>query len=283
LNDEKRGVQSIEVGGRLLECMATAGQALMLREIAAGAQVTPAQAHAYLVSFRKIGLVEQVAATGRYQLGPFALQLGLARLHSIDALRLAERDVVDFAAELGLMVTLTVWGSFGATVVHVQEGADPLHVSVRAGTVYALRSTATGSVFAAFLAEPLVTAHLRFESTDRSKGRRVGYRPVTEPLANLAEMVRRDGFAVALGSPIPGINAISAPVFDHTGQLQLAVTLIGTTETVNVAPGSDQTAALLTFTGNLSRNLGFNSTRAVNDVPGQASGVAARPARVRSG
>jgi len=55
LADEKRGVQSIEVGGRLLECMAATAQPLMLREIAAGAQVTPAQAHAYLVSFRKIG------------------------------------------------------------------------------------------------------------------------------------------------------------------------------------------------------------------------------------
>jgi DNA-binding IclR family transcriptional regulator len=54
-----RGVQSVVVGGRLLAVMASAGRPLMLRDIAAGANVTPAQAHAYLVSFRKLDLVEQ--------------------------------------------------------------------------------------------------------------------------------------------------------------------------------------------------------------------------------
>ena len=86
---EGRGVQSIVVGGRLLEVMAAAGRPLMLRDIAAGAKITPAQAHAYLVSYRKLDLVEQINSSGLYQLGPFALQLGLARMRSVDALRLA--------------------------------------------------------------------------------------------------------------------------------------------------------------------------------------------------
>src|SRR3978361_911608 len=92
-----RGVQSVEVGGRLLAVMASAGRALMLRDISGGAKVTPAQAHAYLVSFRKIGLVEQDRASGLYKLGPFALQLGLARLRSLDAFRLTGNAVVDLA------------------------------------------------------------------------------------------------------------------------------------------------------------------------------------------
>ena len=65
---EGRGVQSIVVGGRLLKVMADAGRPLMLRDIAAGARITPAQAHAYLVSYRKLDLVEVMSAkipTGR--------------------------------------------------------------------------------------------------------------------------------------------------------------------------------------------------------------------------
>lgn len=255
--------------------MAESGQPLMLREIAAGAQVTPAQAHAYLVSFRKIELVEQIAATGRYQLGPFALQLGLTRLRSIDAMRLAEREVVDFAANLGLMVTLTVWGSFGATVVHVQEAAEPVHVSVRAGSVYALRDTATGAVFAAFLPPPVVAAHLKSENADRLKGRRVGFGSATEPLQNRVAAVRRDGFAVAVGSPIPGVNAISAPVFDHTGQVQLAVTLIGAAETVDVSPTGEHAPALLAFTDCLSKDLGFSQAAGAKEAPAGVSRIAA--------
>src|SRR6516225_8360055 len=35
------------------------------------------------------------------------------------------------------------------------------------------------------------------------------------------------GLARAVEKPIPGVNAFSAPVFDHTGSIALAVTAIG--------------------------------------------------------
>ena len=84
MSGEVRGVQSIEVGGRILAVMVKATQPMMLRDLAIQAKITPAQAHAYLVSFRKIGIVEQDVATGRYRLGGFALQLGLLGLIARD-------------------------------------------------------------------------------------------------------------------------------------------------------------------------------------------------------
>ncbi len=42
----------------------------------------------------------------------------------------------------------------------------------------------------------------------------------------LAE-VRSHGLARAVGNPIPGINAFSAPVFDHTHNIVLAITALG--------------------------------------------------------
>ena len=38
--------------------------------------------------------------------------------------------------------------------------------------------------------------------------------------------MRAHGLARAVGVPIPGINALSAPVFDHTGAIVLAVTAV---------------------------------------------------------
>lgn len=252
-----RGIQSIVVGGRVLAVMAEAGRPLMLRDIAQGAQVSSAQAHAYLVSFRKFGMVEQ-SASGRYELGPFALQLGLARMRSVDALRLSREAVPRLAAELGLMVTVTVWGSFGATVVQVQEAVDQVHVNLRAGAVYSVRGTATGRIFAAFLSAPTVEAHLQAERRLGTVGQRIGADPVEDFAAEIAQ-TRRRFYATAIGSPIPGINAISAPVFDHTGQIQLAITLIGPADAVDTAPDSPHLARLTEFTTNLSRELGYKA------------------------
>ena len=254
-----RGVQSIEVGGRVLAAMATAGKPLMLRDIAAAADLASAQAHAYLVSFRKIGLVEQAEGSALYQLGPFALQLGLARMRSVDALRLATVAAPALAAELALMVTVTVWGSLGATVVQVNEAGDQVHVNLRAGTVYSLLHTATGRVFAAFLGADVVEAHL-----NKAKA----FSGLLEPenaedsatLWSEVEDTRARGYSRATGSPIPGVNALSAPVFDHTGDLKLALTIIGPSRLVDVAPESAQARRLVAFARDLSAELGFHAS-----------------------
>ena len=76
----QRGIQSIEVGGALLQALVDAGASLPLRELAQRAGMSSAKAHPYLVSYGKLRLIEQDPITGHYGLGPFALQLGLVSL-----------------------------------------------------------------------------------------------------------------------------------------------------------------------------------------------------------
>src|SRR3981081_1611952 len=80
----QQGIQSIEVGNELLVVLAAASRPLTLKALAAGARMSPPKAHRYLVSYTRLGLVEQEADTGRYGLGEFALRLGLAALGRLD-------------------------------------------------------------------------------------------------------------------------------------------------------------------------------------------------------
>ena len=66
----QRGIQSVEVGGRLLQTLAHHGRPMALKDLAADAGMPAAKAHPYLVSFGHIGLVEQQRDSGRYALGP---------------------------------------------------------------------------------------------------------------------------------------------------------------------------------------------------------------------
>ena len=268
-----RGVQSIEVGGRILVAMVQAGRPLMLRDLAGGADVAPAQAHAYLVSFRKLGLVEQDPATGRYQLGPFALQLGLARMRVSNPLRLVGHAAAELAAELGLMVTITVWGTFGPTIVQVHEAADQVHVNVRAGAVYSITGTATGRVFGAYLPAKQMTPRLEAELAEGSRSQRVGNPTSRTQFESEVARIRRHGYATAEGNPVPGINGIAAPVFDHSGQMQLAVTLIGPAPVVGTTQDSPQVVALLEFTRRFSMQLGYEpDSTTVGGEEGEAGG-----------
>ena len=68
-----RGIQSVEVGGQLLKVLAHTGRRMALKDLAREADMSPAKAHPYLVSFGKLGLIEQDGVSGHYGLGPVAL------------------------------------------------------------------------------------------------------------------------------------------------------------------------------------------------------------------
>jgi DNA-binding IclR family transcriptional regulator len=211
-----RGIQSVEVGGRLLQALAEQGTPMALKDLAAAAAMTPAKAHPYLVSFAKLGLVEQEADGGRYGLGPFALQLGLIGLAQQDPVRLALPVVEHVAQAIGHTVAIAVWGEHGPVIVHVAESPAPIHVVMRHGTVLSLTGTASGWLFAAHLPEAVVRP-LRPRSLPRA-----------EWDAEVAA-VREHGVARALNRVVEGVSAMAAPVFDVRGRIALGLTAIGPT------------------------------------------------------
>src|SRR5450631_3748223 len=145
---EQRAVQSIEVGGRLLMALANSQTPLTLRDLSSRSGLSASRAHPYLVSFGKLKLIEQEPATGRYALGPAALQLGLTCLNQLDSVRAALPVAQKLASSTGYAVALAVWGNFGPTIVRMIDAREPLHVSMRAGTVMSILGTATGRAFA---------------------------------------------------------------------------------------------------------------------------------------
>lgn len=220
--DARRGIQSIEVGGTLLQALVRAGTPMMLKDLARDAGMPPAKAHPYLVSFGKLGLVEQDAVTGQYRLGSFALQMGLTALHELDAVKIASDAATRLALDINQNVALAVWGNHGPTVVRIQECNRVVHINMRTGTVMSLLDSATGKVFAAYLPPRLTEEMIASEMAARQAG-------IEEQAAfqSALQRVRERGMARAVGYPLPGINAFSVPVFDHAGQLALVMTTLG--------------------------------------------------------
>lgn len=218
----QRAVQSVEVGGRLLLALADSGVAQTLKALAERAGLTPSRAHPYLVSYARLGFVEQ-DASGRYDLGPAALKIGLASLQRLDPLKAAEPVLQELAARTGHAVALSVWGNFGPTVVRLIEASQPLHVALRIGSVLSLFDTATGRAFASAL-----PAERLSQALAGPLGQAIPPAALRRRLAELGDIraeVRRHGVSRAVGRPIPGVNAFSAPVFDLEGQPVMALTV----------------------------------------------------------
>ncbi|MCC6306284.1 MAG: IclR family transcriptional regulator [Rhodobacteraceae bacterium] len=254
-----RGVQSIEIGTRLLEALVARGAPMMLKELAAAAGIAPAQAHPYLVSFRRLAMIEQEEAAGRYRIGPFALDLGITRMRTFDPMQLAAEAMAELSRRTGLTALLSVWGAFGPTVVLVHEGIDQVHMTTRVGTVYSLTGTATGRAFAAWLPAEASRPSIRSRLPRGFEGRFVG---VAQPLREEEiATIRATGIATVDHPPVPGINAIAAPVFDHLGQVLAVAALVGDARVLGMSPTSAFALALIGATRRLSADLGWAADR----------------------
>lgn len=243
------------MGARLLTALVDEAEQMMLKDLALVAGFAPAQAHAYLVSYKSIELVEQDPETGRYCLGPMALELGLAYMKSIDPFALAYETITDLSASTGLHVAIVVWGSFGPTVTLVKGSGSQLNMNTRPGTVYSLTGTASGRVFSAYLPSVTIKKAMDMEKREKAGSGRVGTHRFL-PRAEL-EHIREAGYATVEDPPVPGISAFSAPVFDHSGQIAMAITIIGQDFFLLDRAQTEFIPALLDATHNLSAELGY--------------------------
>lgn len=240
---EQRGIQSIEVGGRLLLALVHEGRPMALKDLAQAAGMSPPKAHPYLVSFGKLGLITQDDSSGHYGLGPLAMQLGLISLQQSDPVRLATAQLPALATAVGQTVGIAVWGPRGATIVRTEPGPLPVHVAMRHGTVMSLRGTASGKLFAAWL------SHAQIQAGDPGAQFDPGFE------RELA-LIRDAGIATANDGVMAGISALAAPVFDAANRLVLSLTAIGPGASFDVRPDGPGAVVLKACAAELSRQLG---------------------------
>ncbi|WP_109481437.1 IclR family transcriptional regulator [Paraburkholderia sp. C35] len=262
---QQRGIQSLDSTGDLLTALAAAGKPLSLRDLAAAADMPPAKAFPHLVSLQKIGLLSR-DASGCFEAGPLALELGLIGLQRLSPAREAEPEIVDLAVSTGMSVAMAVLGPLGPTVVRLEESARPLHVSLRVGTVMSLVNTAIGRVFAAHVADDvrqglLTQDSLRLAGAERAEmfasPSDAKATKLAPPYADRLAQIREQGVDTALNKPIPGIHTLAAPVFDHTGSIVLVIALMGTAGSFDSDTHGGAAKTLLAATQRLSRRCGY--------------------------
>lgn len=254
----QRSIQSIETGFALLAALVECAEPMTLRDVSRAAGMTSAKAHPYLVSFIRVGMVQQDAATSRYELGPFALQAGLASLRRLSPMRVALPEIALLASRLGHTTALAVLGSHGPTIVHITEASYPVHVNLRVGTVMSMLHTASGQVFAAWLPPKVAEHYIEREAGDAAVVTHIlPPQPDAATTAALLTEVRTQGLAQALGNPLPGIDALSAPVFDHTGNVVAALTSWGPTGLFDAATDGAIAVPLRECAATISGKLGF--------------------------
>jgi DNA-binding IclR family transcriptional regulator len=248
---ERLGINSLEVGLRLARALSEHRLPLALKDLAARAQMPPAKAHRYLVSLIRAGLAEQDRESGRYRLGPFALELGLAALGGMDVLKFGAEVIAELRAEIDETVLLAIWGNKGPVVARWEESTRPVATNVRAGWVMPLANSATGRLFAAYLPSAVTAPMLKAEFVRMPEAKR-GY-------AERLEEIRARGLSRVQGDLLRGVASIAAPVFGHGGGIVAVVAALGPQGGFDVAWEGPIASAVKRSARELSARLGHRA------------------------
>jgi DNA-binding IclR family transcriptional regulator len=271
--NSRQGIQSVEVAAPLMLTLAGARGPLALSALAKNAGMPSAKAHRYLVSLIRVGLVEQDAATGLYDLGPLALELGLAALGRLDAVKLADETMAALRDATSETVALAIWGNFGPTYIRLLQSRRPVTINLQIGSVMPMTYTASGLCFAAFMPESETHELLKLELA-MNRSEQLDAPQTRKQLAPLLEETREHGIARMIGHLDPsaarapaatraaerllaGFNAFSAPVFDHDGRMRFALTVVGSAAHIDEAWNGMIAEETRAHAQQLSQRLGY--------------------------
>ncbi|MEV1295450.1 IclR family transcriptional regulator [Pseudonocardia sp. NPDC049635] len=245
VRSRESGVQSVDRAITVLELIAGLGEA-GVSELAAALEVHKSTAFRLLGALEEHGLVEQIGDRGKYRLG-----FGLIPLAGRVAERLEVttqgRPVCDeLAARLGETVNIAIPDRGFA--VNVDQARGPAMVTTYnwLGRITPMHNTSSGKVLlAAALADDPTALPEEIRPTDRAA--------LSAELARVAAV----GYAWSLEELETGLNAVAAPVRDHSGSVVAALSVSGPSYRLPVERIEQITPDVVAAGREISRRMGF--------------------------
>jgi DNA-binding IclR family transcriptional regulator len=218
------GVQSVDRAVSVLEILAQRGEA-GVSEVAADIGVHKSTAFRLLAALEERELVEQTQDRGKYRLGFGILRLASAVPGQLDVTQQARAVCEQLAAHLGETVNIAVRRSH--FVVNIDQARGPSAVATHnwVGELTPLHATSSGKILLAFMT-PEDRRKLFASSGALAK---LTTHTITSQreLEAQVEAAAHDGYASSVEELEEGLNAVAAPVRDHTGGVIAALSVSG--------------------------------------------------------
>ncbi len=252
--DKASGIQSFEVGMDILKELARHDGPVTLTGLSREVGLPPSTCRRYLVSLIRSGMVRQEGPSGKYDVGPDLLRLGLLGLSRWDMVRATIDQALQLNQEIDQTTLVAVLGDRGPTVVAWFDSRRKIIVNSHIGSVYSLRTTATGWIFLSYLPDDVVHELLQAERSDSTMDG-----ATTHSLDEVVEQVRSKTYALIIDGVVPGLSAAAAPVFDAQGKLIAAMTIMGRSIDYRAGKHEAPVQALCAAATQVSRENGFAS------------------------
>ncbi|GAA1779567.1 IclR family transcriptional regulator [Nocardioides hankookensis] len=223
MSEGSAGVQSVDRALTILEVLARVGEA-GVTEIAGELGVHKSTAFRLVTTLESHRLVEQTTDRGRYRLGVGVLRLAGATTARLDLVQEARPVCRQLAADTGETVNIAVLSESSALYLDQVAGSSALQPHNWVGQHIPLHATSNGKVLLSGLDDDQVKQLLgtlsRYTSTTITKKGK---------LREELDLVREQGYAVAVDELEEGLTAAAAPIRNAHGDVIASMSVSGPT------------------------------------------------------
>lgn len=279
-NPPKRtyNITALQRGLRLLELFTKSEKGLAASQVAKLSGLPVSTVHRFLVNLESTGYLN-CSGAGIYHLGISCFSLGQAALGQLDIRRLSLPYLHDLNVQTRETIHLTIRQGNSAVYVEKLDSPEPLRIYSRIGATVGLHCTAVGKVILAYMPESELTGILPQLEFKRRTPNSIGS---LQEMQTHLQKARRSGYACDLEENEPHIRCVAAPIWDHAGAVNAALSITGPAVRMPLTR-LRQLAPLVQQAGlRISRELGYQAGKAIesNTVAVKAAGPTVYPSRV---
>lgn len=242
--------KSIEV----LDLLAEHGE-LTIAELANLTEEPRSSLYRLVGSLEQLELVEPGGSRGQIRLGMHLLRLGVAVQASIDIRGRALPVMEALREQTGLTVYLLVRRDRQAVCVERLEGRRVASLVLKLGGALPLHTGAAPRALLAFDAEDAWRGYAEGSTLEEFTAQTLSD---PDQLYKILAEDRVRGYTVSDGDVNPGIAALGAPVFDHSGAIHAAISVSGLRDEV-LGP-SEVRDTVVESAEAISRAMGYSAT-----------------------
>ena len=250
-------VQSVERAAKILKSFSLEKPERGVSELGRELGLHKSTISRLMSTLEREGLLSRDLETERYRLGVDLIGLAAQVVSHLDLRQVAEPSLRQLAEESQETVNLSVLDA--GEVINLEQFVPPARRIKSFGWVGRRtppHCTAAGKVLLAYLPQDQVEQILP-ASPECLTPQTIADR---DELLQILAQTRQRGYAIAQEELEAGLNAVAAPIFDHTGQVPAAACVSGPSYRVTPALFDVLADQLIETAAEISRRLGYNPT-----------------------
>jgi IclR family acetate operon transcriptional repressor len=252
---ERAGVKSLDRAIEVLFFLAANPPDCSILTISCGLGTTPSTVHRILTTLSQRGLVEQDPITRRYGIGVQTLRLAAAYRQRVRLQTVALSSMRRLRDATGETINLHIASGSSFVCIEQVESLHQVRRVVDPGMSQPLEFRgASGKVLYSWLP---FDDQQRLQRDWRAE-QSLAERPwLNRDIPALAAEIRGRGFAISSEEGVPGVAAVSAPIFDVSGAVTAALTVSGPVDRLPETRMLEISAQVRDAAAEISAGLGY--------------------------